>query len=194
MAAGSTFDAKVLAEIDLTGCPVGNVLDPNEPDQRGEETYFKGWTNGLTAPGRWGMPSCYRVVRDGDREVLEHINKTDRSLVAGEPLWGEYTVEAHVRQLFGDRADALYFGAHVRRRRAGTLGEHDGERLALGAVEALEVAVHGLRLRAGDLKAAARQVVGLLCRERRGGEQQDDPRAQHEQPVPLEEARDLVHG
>ena len=32
-------------------------------------------------------------------EVLEHINKSDRCLVAGQPLWGDYTVEARVRQL-----------------------------------------------------------------------------------------------
>jgi hypothetical protein len=90
---------KVLARIDLTGCPLGTVLDPNEPDQSVEEQYFQGWVNGLTAPPRWRMPSFLRVVRDQSREVLEHFNKTDRCLVAGEPLWGDYAVEARLRQL-----------------------------------------------------------------------------------------------
>lgn len=89
----------ILARIDLTGCPAGTVLDPNEPDQRIEKRYFKGWRNSLNDIARWRMPSCYRVVRDGGREALEHTNKTDRCLVTGEPLWGDYTVEAHVRQL-----------------------------------------------------------------------------------------------
>ncbi len=101
MAINAMVDRKVLAEIDLTGCPVGTVLEPNEPDQSIEEKYFKGWTNGLTAPARWRMPSCYRVVRDGEVEVLEHINKSDRCLVTGEPLWADYAVEAQVRQLNG---------------------------------------------------------------------------------------------
>src|SRR5438309_1396310 len=99
MSTPATTDNVVLAEIDLVGCPVGTVLDPNEPDQSVEERYFRGWTNGLTAPARWRMPSCYRVVRDGGVEVLEHINKSDRCLIAGEPVWGDYTVEARVRQL-----------------------------------------------------------------------------------------------
>ena len=99
MAATSKSDEKVLAEIDLSGCPVGTVLDPNEPDQSVEEQYFEGWTNGLTAPARWGMPSAYRVIRDQGVEVLEHINKTDRTLMAGDPPWGDCAVEARIRQL-----------------------------------------------------------------------------------------------
>ncbi|HIE10073.1 MAG TPA: hypothetical protein EYP62_00490 [Kiritimatiellae bacterium] len=92
-------DELLLAALDLSGCPVGTVLTPSEPDQRIEEQYFKGWANPLSAPPRWRMPSCYRVVRDGGREVLEHINKTDRCLVTGEALWGDYAVEAWIRPL-----------------------------------------------------------------------------------------------
>ena len=50
-------------------------------------------------PPKWNMLSNYRVVKDGDTEVLEHTAKSDRCLIAGEPLWGDYTVEAQVRQL-----------------------------------------------------------------------------------------------
>ena len=39
------------------------------------------------------------MVRDGEVQVLEHHNKTGRCLTTGEPLWGDYTVEASVRQL-----------------------------------------------------------------------------------------------
>ena len=89
----------VLAEIDLAGCPPGNVLDPNEPDQRLEEQYFKGWVNGLTPPAAWHRESYFRVIQDGENAVLEHTNKSDRSLITGEGLWGDYTIEAHIRQL-----------------------------------------------------------------------------------------------
>ena len=90
----------VLAEIDLSECPVGKILDYNEPDKRVEEKVFKGWNNALEwGPKQGKRPSSYRVVRDGEVQVLEHHNKTGRCLTTGEPLWGDYTVEAAVRQL-----------------------------------------------------------------------------------------------
>ncbi|MEE2659571.1 MAG: hypothetical protein VX733_13780 [Candidatus Latescibacterota bacterium] len=93
----------MLARIDLTDCPVGTVLDPNEPDQSVEERFFAGWVNGLTAPAHWHMPSCFRVVDDDDEgetvRALEHVNKTDRSLVTGEPLWTDCSIRARIRQL-----------------------------------------------------------------------------------------------
>ena len=92
-------DGIVLAKIDLTDCPAGTVLDPNEPDQSIEDQYFKGWNAALGAPPRWRRASGYRVIPDGEEQVLEHVDKADRCLVTGEPLWGEYAVEAHVRQL-----------------------------------------------------------------------------------------------
>lgn len=94
----------LLARIDLTDCPIGNILDPNEPDQSREQRHFEGWTNGLTAPANWRMPSFLRVIEDADAEggadrVLEHINKTDRTLVTGHDLWGDIDLQASVRQL-----------------------------------------------------------------------------------------------
>ena len=89
-----------LAEIDLTECPVGKILDYNEPEKSLEERFFKGWSNPLEwGPKQGRRPSSYRVVRDGEQQVLEHHNKTDRCLTTGEPLWGDYTVAASVRQL-----------------------------------------------------------------------------------------------
>ena len=41
---------QLLAEIDLSGCPLGTVLDKTEPDQSIEEQYFKGWEM------RWSRP------------------------------------------------------------------------------------------------------------------------------------------
>ena len=92
-----------VARIDLTDCPLGNVLDPNEPDHSIEKRFFDGWRNGVTAPPDWRMPAFFRVVADGEaaggaHRVLEHINKTDRTLVAGHDLWADVTVAASVRQ------------------------------------------------------------------------------------------------
>ena len=93
MATNGMFERKVLAEIDLAGCPVGTVLDKNEPDQRIEYQYFKGWTNSLTAPARWraicrrlGLPSkhhklagCYIPCSPEKRPgVLAHIGMRSR--------------------------------------------------------------------------------------------------------------------
>ena len=39
------------------------------------------------------------MVKDVERAVLEHIDKTDRCLIAGEPLWGDYSVGTYIRQL-----------------------------------------------------------------------------------------------
>lgn len=90
----------VLAEIDLSECAAGKILDYREPDKRVEEKVFKGWNNALEwGPKQGKRPSSYRVVRDGEVPVLEHHNKTGRCLTTGEPLWADYTVEAFVRQL-----------------------------------------------------------------------------------------------
>ena len=90
----------VLAEIDLSECPAGKILDYNEPDKRLETKVFEGWDNPLEwGPKQGRMGSCYRVVRDAEVPVLEHHNKKGRCLTTGEPLWADYTVEAFVRQL-----------------------------------------------------------------------------------------------
>jgi hypothetical protein len=99
-----------------------------------------------------------------------------------------------VPQPLGDPFDALDLRAHAGRRRALALREHDREALALGALEAVEVAVHDLRFGAGDLEPAARQVLGLPGGERRGGGEESDPDAENDEATPLEEGRQLVHG
>ena len=86
-------DTMQLAAIDLHSCPNGAVMDPGEPDQRIEERCFAGWSAPLGAPPRWQRPSGYRVVPDGDLQVLEHVDKQDRCLVTGEPLWADYVAE-----------------------------------------------------------------------------------------------------
>ena len=63
----------VLAEIDLSECSAGKILDYQEPDKRVEEKVFKGWNNALEwGPKQGKRPSSYRVVRDGEVQVLEH--------------------------------------------------------------------------------------------------------------------------
>jgi hypothetical protein len=89
----------LVANLSLKGCPECNVLEKRDPDQSIEEKYFKGWENPLTAPPWWGMPSMFRVVKENGREVLDHMDKSDRCIVTGDPLWQDYIVEAGVRQM-----------------------------------------------------------------------------------------------
>lgn len=87
-----------LAKIDLAGCPVGTVLDVLEADREIENRYFAGWTCALT-PRKWPMPSSLRVILDQGIEVMEHVDRTDRCLTAGDPMWGDYQAEMHVRHM-----------------------------------------------------------------------------------------------
>ena len=90
----------VLAQIDLSQCPSGKVLDFRDPDKDLEETVFKDWHNPLEwGPKQAKRPSSYRVVPDGGMQVLEHHNMHGRCLTTGEPLWADYAIEASVRQL-----------------------------------------------------------------------------------------------
>ena len=73
-------------------------------------------------------------------------------------------------------------------------GEHDRELVALRALEARDVLAHDLRLRAGNLEPAARQVVGLHRRERKRRQEHEEPRGEDEPAAPLEEACQSVHG
>ena len=87
----------VLAKVDLRGCPEGNVFDPKDMDKSIEHQYFPGWECPLASIPRQ-RPSMMRVIQEGDIEILDHIDKTDRCLVTGDFLWEDYVVETYVRQ------------------------------------------------------------------------------------------------
>ncbi len=88
----------VLAKIDLSGCPEGIVFDPTDSDWSIEEAYFPKWECPLASIGRQ-RPSLLRVVEEDGKPVLDHYSQPDRCLVTGDVLWGDYTVEAYVRQI-----------------------------------------------------------------------------------------------
>ncbi len=88
----------VLAKIDLSGCPEGTVFDPTDPDWSIEDRYFPNWECPLASIAR-RRPGMMRVLEEDERPVLDHYDKTDRCLVTGDFLCGDYTVEAHVRQM-----------------------------------------------------------------------------------------------
>ena len=88
----------ILAEIELSGCPVGNVFDPADPDWSVEKRHFSGWECPLASIVKQ-VPSSMRVIEDQGRPVLDHFARTDQCLVTGDFLWEDYTVEAHIRQM-----------------------------------------------------------------------------------------------
>ncbi len=92
------MDKIVLAKIDLTGCPVGNVLDARETDRGIDDKYFSGWQNLLTPHPYWNWASSFRVMVEDGEEVLDHDAK-EKALITGDALWGDYAVEATVRQM-----------------------------------------------------------------------------------------------
>lgn len=96
---GKVAGNKIVAQLDLVGCPIGTVLNPLDPDQSVEERFFAGWENALTPPPYWRQDGRFRVVMDRGRPVLEHMDKSERCLLTGDPLWRDYTVETKVRQL-----------------------------------------------------------------------------------------------
>ena len=101
--------------------------------------------------------------------------------------------ELDVADVGGDAVDAVDLGAHRLRRRTLALGQHDGERLALRALEVGERLVDLLRPRAGHEEAAARQVLGLAARERGGRDEHDEPRHQHEAAMAAQEVVQADH-
>jgi hypothetical protein len=101
--------------------------------------------------------------------------------------------ELYVRQPLGDARDAIHLRAHGLGPGALAAGEHGGELVALGTLEAGEVLAHHLRRRSGHLEPATGEMVGLLGGERQRGEQDQEPRRQHEPAPPLEEPCQPVH-
>ncbi len=88
----------VVAKIDLSDCPERIVFDRPDLDWSIEESYFPDWECPLADVYR-RRPSALRVLEEDGRRVLDHIDMTDRPLVVGDSLWGDYTVEACVRQM-----------------------------------------------------------------------------------------------
>lgn len=95
----SENETTIIAQLDLTGCPIGTVLDPRDQDKTVEQNFFSNWVNALTPHPYWGQDGRFRVTTDGGRVVLEHIDKSDRCLLTGEDIWRDYTIEAGIRQL-----------------------------------------------------------------------------------------------
>ena len=101
--------------------------------------------------------------------------------------------ELGVVDVGGDAVDAVDLGADRLRRRALALGQHDSERLPLGALEVGERLVDLLRPRAGHEEAAVRQVLGLAARKRGGRDEHEKPRHQHEAAMAAQEVVQTDH-
>jgi len=91
---------RVLARIDLKGCPEGPIFRPDVPVRTVERKYFAGWENPL---GRGA--SQWSVLYDEGRAVLAQCSNStgtfDQCLVTGDFLWADYSVEARIRQMPG---------------------------------------------------------------------------------------------
>ena len=95
---------KVAVEINLEGCPEGDVLKPTEPRDEITEKYFATWETPL-APWGWIMSnSGLAVVNDEGRQVLEWTigswsNWTERAIVTSASDWRDYRVVAEIKPI-----------------------------------------------------------------------------------------------
>jgi hypothetical protein len=101
--------------------------------------------------------------------------------------------DLRVRQAGGDPLDPVHLRANGGGARSLAAREHNREVVPLRALETHDVLAHDLRLRAGHLEPAAREVLGLPRRERQGGEQKEKPGNEDEPATPLEKPCKSVH-
>ena len=66
-----TASESVVAELQLEECPPGPVLQTMEEPTEVDRSVFADWETPLAPWGCFNRDSCLRVVRDGDRSVLE---------------------------------------------------------------------------------------------------------------------------
>ena len=92
------MEVDTLARIDLSGCPETLVFEPSDDDWSIEDQYLAGWECPLASIAR-KRSSTFRVLDEAGRPVLDHYGYTDRCLVTGDELWGDYAVAARVRQM-----------------------------------------------------------------------------------------------
>jgi len=87
-----------LAEVDLSGSPVGRIFDSGDPDNTIEERYFANWQLPLTPHKYWQRPSPFILDEEEDGStVLECERQCEAAMVTGDPDWADYTVESRVR-------------------------------------------------------------------------------------------------
>ena len=92
-----TDDDTILARIDLTDCPEGDVLSPLQPRSETDKTYFESWETPLAPWGGFRLSSDLTVVRDGDRPVLEfRTSHLERALVTGHADARDYAAHAEI--------------------------------------------------------------------------------------------------
>jgi hypothetical protein len=89
---------RLVAALNLAGCPPGPVLEPMQPSDPAHARFFASWDAPLATWGGFGLRSGLTAVQEGDRMVLE-IGTQERSLVTLPPLSRDYSMEASVRLL-----------------------------------------------------------------------------------------------
>ena len=92
-------NAIILARLDLEGLPEGVILDRQAEPSEAEGRAFAGWTTPLSPHRYWKRPSQFRIVHEPPGPAIDHPKHHDDCLLAGDFLWGDYTVEAAVLQL-----------------------------------------------------------------------------------------------
>ena len=88
---------RTLARPDLDGCPVGFLFRGKEPDRSKEEACFAGMEAPLNHRS-WRSETYLYLIEDEEGKALEHIAKSEATLVTEDPYLSDYRVEASIRQ------------------------------------------------------------------------------------------------
>ena len=88
---------RTVVEPDLDGCPVGFLFRGKSPDWSKEEIYFAGMEAPLNHPG-WRSETYFYLIADDEGKALEHIAKSEATIITRDRDLTDYRVEARVRQ------------------------------------------------------------------------------------------------
>jgi len=93
---------RTIVEPDLDGCPVGFLFRGKDPDWIKEETYFAGLEAPLNHPG-WRGETYFYLIEDDEGKALEHIAKSEATIITRDRELTDYRAEASVRQFLQER-------------------------------------------------------------------------------------------
>ena len=98
-------DDALMAQLDLTNCPLGLVLNRADPDTSVEDTVFAQWDEPFREPVDHSPSYRAWVVIDDEHtgaRVLQHEDKRQSGLLTGEDHWADYVIETELRQILAN--------------------------------------------------------------------------------------------
>jgi len=94
---------KILASLNLEGCPEGQVLAPLKPRDEIYHKYFAGWDTPLTPLGGFNLDPGLAVVNENGKNVLSFTGKRfDRALIYEDRKFRDCNIVAKIKPIDAD--------------------------------------------------------------------------------------------